>query len=172
MNRVRVAGGVALVFLVASGFYFFALGGGTSTGSIKDVSVDVVLNDEMSEEAFEGESGSCLGAGPPPDHFVVTLEGVVNDEYSGRYVSDETYELVTRIGNGTDRRNKTVVDGGSERVNSMVMIPDDESVDSGQEATVTVSLEHNGDTVDSVERTVTVKEGNLNLDCDGGQPVP
>lgn len=171
MRVVRVAIGAFFLFLVAAGIYVFATGG-TGGGSFEEISLDVALNDEISGDIDEGESGSCMGVGPPPDHFVVTLQGTVDDAWSGRYVSSDTYEIVTRIGGETDRSNTTVVDGESKQIHKTMFIPDDESVAPGERTTVTVSLEQNGEAVDSVESKVTVKERNINLDCDGDPPIP
>lgn len=171
MGIARVAIGAFFLFLVAAGIYVFSIGG-SGGGNFEDVSLDVALNDEISEDIVEDGSGSCMGVGPPPDHFTVTLQGTVNDAWSGRYVSSDTYEIVTRIGGETDRSNTTVVDGGSKQIHKTMFIPDDESVAPGEETTVTVSLEKDGESVDSVQRTVTVKERNMNLDCEETPSIP
>jgi|GEM_PF-4697117 len=171
MKTVRVVGGTVFLFLVVSAVYAFVLGGGGLTGAtVENVSADVSLNDEISERAIEGNSRSCISVGPPPDHFSVTVRGIVDDADSGRYVSSETYDVVTRIGEETAKRETEVIDGYTTQIRNMMIIPDDESVEPGEKATVTVSLEENGNVVDTVNKTVTVEEQNLR--CAEGIPAP
>jgi len=168
MKLARVAGVTAVLFLATAGIYAFVLGG-SGGAAVEDVTVDVTLNDEISEGLIEGGSRSCMGVGPPPDHFVVTVQATIYDEWSGRYVSQSSYEFVVQMNGKTRSRNITVIDSGTEEVNEFVTIEDDESISPGENATVKVSLEKGGDVIDSVRKTVTVKERNMTC-ADGGMP--
>lgn len=160
-----VAGSLALGVLWF-GVSYFTLG--ATGGSIQDVSLDVSLNDEMSGSMIQGEGGAFAGScvGPPPDHFVVDIEGTLGlNTPEGRYVSSATYQLVVGIGENTSATEIEAVADGQKQVQDMLMIQDDESVAPGENATVTVSLKHDGETLDSVTREVTVKGQNMR--CSG-----
>ena len=166
MKLVRVAGVTAVLFLATAGIYVFVLGG-SGGAAVEDVTVDVTLNDESLEEAIEGESRSCIGVGPLPGHFIVTVQATIYDEWSGRYVSQSSYEFVVQMNGETRSRNITVIDSGPEEVNEFVTIEDDGSISPGENATVKVSLQKGGNVIDSVEKTVTVKEQDMTC-VDGG----
>ena len=161
-----IIGGSLALSALWFGVSFFTLG--ATGGSIQDVSLDASLNDEVSGSMIQGEGGAFAGscAGPPPDHFVVDIEGTLNlNTPEGRYVDSTTYQLVVRVGENTSATEIEAVADGPKRVRNMLMIRDDESVAPGENATVRVSLKHESETLDSVTREVTVKERNLR--CSG-----
>jgi hypothetical protein len=153
------------------GVSFFTIG--AIGGSIQDVSIDASLN-EMSEEDFQGmQEGSGAGAfvGPPPDHLVVDIEGTLDlNTPEGRYAesSSATYQLVVGIGENTSVTEIEAVADGPKRVQKTFFIRDDESVAPSENTTVTVSLKHGGETLDSVSREVFVKERNMQSSGFGG----
>lgn len=161
-----VAGSLALSVLWFGASYFTI---GQTGGSIQEVSLDVALNDELSGSAVQGFGNSGVGScvGPPPDHFVVDIEGTVDlNTPEGRYVTSTTYVIETRIGENAETMNITASADGERRVENLLMIQDDESVAPGENTTVTVSLNQGGETLDSVTREVAVKERNMR--CSGG----
>lgn len=163
-----VAGSLALSALWF-GVSYFTLG--ATGGSIQDVSLDASLNDEMSGSMIQGEGGAFAGscAGPPPDHFVVDIEGTLDlNTPEGRYVDSTTYELVVGIGENTGKKEVNAVADGPKQVRDMLMIQDDESVAPGEQTTVTVSLKQDGERLDSVTREVTVEEQNMRCSATGG----
>lgn len=154
------------------GVSFFTIG--ATGGTIQDVSVDASLNDEMPEEDIQGiQGGSGAGAfvGPPPGHLVVDMEGILNlNTPEGRYAesSSATYQLVVGIGENTSVTEIEAVADGQKQVQKTFFIRDDGSVAPGENATVTVSLKHGGETLDSVSREVFVKERNMRSSGFGG----
>jgi len=161
-----VAGSLALSVLWFGTSYFTL---GATGGSIQDISLDVSLNDEMSESTFQGGSGVGTCVGSPPDHFAVDIEGTVDlNTPEGRYVTSTTYAVEARIGENTETKNVTASVDGERQVQDILMIEDDESVSPGERATVTVSLEHDAETLDSVTRNVTAKERNMRCSATGG----
>lgn len=160
-----------LTFATIAGLGLLALGIGGGAASIEEASVRVTLNDELTGEGLDtGEDGvaTCTTVGPPPDHLSVSLDGTIDSPTDAGYDATATYDLVVRLGNATDRRQVRVGEGASEHLTVPFLLEDDETVTPGDEATVTVSLVHDGRTVDAVERTATVRESNLECVDDGG----
>lgn len=161
MDLRRVAGGGLLALLAVVGVWS---GGpaflpGTDGGTIQALSVEeVVLNDELAGDVPTGEGGAgvCAG-GPPPDHFAVELKVTVADTESGRFVDSESYRIVIRIGAHTSAREVTVTDGGRKRIEAFPFVRDDDSVAPGEQVSVTVSLRREGETIESLTRTVPVQ---------------
>lgn len=155
-----IIGGSLALSALWFGVSFFTLG--ATGGSIQGVSVDATLNDELSGEDIQGtQGGGGAGSfvGPPPDHFVVDIEGTLNlNPPEGRYVDSTTYRLVAQVGENASAAEIEAVADGPRQVQKTFFIRDDESVAPGKKATVTVSLRHGGRTLDSVSREVEVKE--------------
>lgn len=165
-----IAGGSLALAALWFGVSFFVFG--ATGGSFQEVSVDASLNDEMSErdlQGIQGGSGAGTFVGPPPDHFVVDIEGTLNlNTPEGRYVDSATYQLMVQIGENTSAAEIEAVADGPMQVQKTFFIRDDESVAPGESATVTVSLKHEGETLDSVSREVVVKERNMRGSGFGG----
>jgi hypothetical protein len=167
---IYIIGGSLALSALWFGVSFFTIG--ATGGTIQDVSVDASLNDEVSEEDLQGiQGGSGAGAfvGPPPGQLVVDIEGTLNlNTPEGRYVDSATYELVVQIGENTSVTELEAVADGPKQIQKTFFIQDDESVAPGENATVTVSLKHEGETLDSVSREVFVKERNMQSSGFGG----
>lgn len=165
-----IIGGSLALTALWFGVSFFVLG--ATGGTIQDVSVDASLNDEMSEEDLQGiQGGSGAGAfvGPPPGQLVVDVEGTLNlNTPEGRYVDSATYQLVVQIGENTSATEIEAVADGPRQIEKTFFIQDDDSVNPSEKATVTVSLRHEGETLDTVSREVTVKERNMRGSGFGG----
>lgn len=142
----------------------------TGGATLEDVNLSVSMVDEQSlrQRAIRDESGvvTCEFVGAFPGQFSVTIHGKVDDE--SRYSRSDSYEIAATIGENTDTSmtGVTVEDGGSEDFFKILGVDDNGSTEPGDNVTVTIALEQEGDTVDSVTRTVTVKE--RELDCEDG----
>lgn len=158
MDRRHIAAGGLLLVGTLIGGSTFVLGSGAA---IQNLSVDVILNDDFAGDVPQGDVTACTGVGIPPDQLVITLEGAVDDHWSGWVPSTITYELDIRLGAQTRTRTLTMSDGGYRRINSFVTFPDNESLTPSDRATVTVSLLHDGNTVETVSRTTPVTAQNL-----------
>lgn len=149
---------------------YTAVAGGAT---VENVTLNVTLTDEQSlrQKALQAESDSlvCESVGALPGQFAVTVGGTVDDKrypWQDRYKYSDSYEIAATIGEntGTSLTDVEVEDGGSEDFFAVISVENDGSVEPGDDVTVTVSLRKGGETHDSVTRTATVEE--RELDCE------
>jgi hypothetical protein len=126
---------------------------------MRNASVDVYVSGSPLESIETGPDGarSCTSVGPPPGTATVDAEAVVYDSQEGRGVSTKRYSLVLGVEGETTSRTVEVTEGFNETASLTGSVVAD-GLEPGDDVAVNVSIRNNGDTVDSVTRTVTVEE--------------
>ena len=160
---------IALIWVVGFAYYF---SGGGSGAEIEEASVSVTLHEKgaLLDQTFGEDTVECDGSyrGPMPGHVEVFLRGTVN-ETEGSVSTDSSsstdYRLTAEVADSSESLRFSVDESGSRDFFSTVSFRNNGTLEVGEEVDVNLVLEEGWRDVDTVTRTVTVKEMDIEERC-------
>lgn len=139
--------------------------GNEPAGRVESATVDVALGDGVeSPTSSDDGQASCVGGGTPPGSLALRLDVTLVDLSPDPAVE---YALETELDGRLSDSVGLVPDDDRMRVREHLVTGDDGPLAVGDETTVTVSLLADGQPLDAVDRTTTVRAGTFRCVDDG-----